>query len=132
MNYRSQDLAAEARRLTGGGGVDVVFENIADPDLWAGAFGSLAKGGTLVTVGAHGGGRVELDVRRLYRDSLTIKGGLYQSLPGDCDDALELAAAGIYRLPIHSIRPLSQAAEAHRVAADRATIGKVVMDPTLG
>ena len=132
VNYRESDLAAEVRRITEGSGVNVVFENIADPTLWPGAFESLAKYGTLVTVGAHGGGKVELDVRRLYRDSITIKGGLYQSKPGDCDEALVLAAKGTYRLPIHSVRPLSQAAEAHRIAGDRSTVGKVVMDPTLG
>lgn len=133
INYRSSDLAAEVKRLTPDGkGVNVVFENIADPTLWSGAFDSLAPYGTLVTVGAHGGGRVELDVRRLYRDSLTLKGGLYFSKPGDCDEALALAADGVYRLPIHSVRPLSKAAEAHRIAADRSAVGKVVMDPTLG
>jgi NADPH:quinone reductase-like Zn-dependent oxidoreductase len=33
VNYRSQDLAAEVRRITGGAGVNVVLENIGDPEL---------------------------------------------------------------------------------------------------
>src|SRR2546428_9809937 len=47
-------------------GVDAVFENIGDPALWPGAFNSLAPGGRLVTVGAHGGGVVTPHVKRLY------------------------------------------------------------------
>jgi NADPH:quinone reductase-like Zn-dependent oxidoreductase len=66
VNYRRQNLAEEITRLTDGRGVDVVCENIADPTLWPGAFNSLAMGGRLVTAGAHGGGEVKLDVKRLY------------------------------------------------------------------
>jgi NADPH:quinone reductase-like Zn-dependent oxidoreductase len=132
VNYRTTDLAAEVMRITDDKGANAVFENIADPSLWPGAFNSLANRGTLVTVGAHGGGRVDLDVRKLYRDGLTLKGGLYQSLPGDPDDALALAASGIYRVSIHTVLPLSQAPEAHRIASDRSIRGKIVMDPTLG
>jgi NADPH:quinone reductase-like Zn-dependent oxidoreductase len=132
VNYRSSNLAAEVNRITGGQGANAVLENIADPDLWPGAFNSMATGGILVTVGAHGGGRVELDVRKLYRDGLTIRSGLNHREPGDGDDALALAAAGIYKTTIHTLLPLSQAAEAHRIASDRSIIGKIVMDPTLG
>ena len=132
LNYRRGGLADEVRRLTEGKGVDVVFENIADSDLWPEAFDSLALGGTLTPVGAHGGsGSVKLDVRRLYRDDLSIVGGLHQDLPGDPDDALALAAAGVFTAAIHSVRPLSEAAEAHRIAGERSTYGKVFMDPTL-
>ena len=132
INYRTSDLSAEVMRTTGGKGVNAVFENIADPTLWPAAFDSLATGGTLVTVGAHGGGDVTLDVRRLYRDGLTIKSGLAYGEASDADDALALAAAGTYSVAIHTVLPLSGAPEAHRIAADPATLGKVVMDPTLG
>jgi NADPH:quinone reductase-like Zn-dependent oxidoreductase len=132
VNYRSSDLAAEVKRITDGKGANAVLENIADPDLWPGAFNSMAVGGILVTVGAHGGGKVELDVRKLYRDDLTIRSGLNRREPGDGDDALALAAAGIYRTTIHTLLPLSQAPEAHRIASDRSIVGKIVMDPTRG
>jgi NADPH2:quinone reductase len=132
VNYRSSNLAVEVKRITDGQGANAVLENIADPDLWPGAFNSMAVGGILVTVGAHGGGKVELDVRKLYRDGLTIRSGLNHREQGDADDALALAAAGIYRTTIHTLLPLSQAPEAHRIASDRSIIGKIVMDPTLG
>ena len=65
VNYRAQDLTEEVRRITNGRGVDVVFENIADPDLFPKAFAALARHGRLITAGAHGGGTVPLDVQRL-------------------------------------------------------------------
>jgi len=61
INYRRDDLEKEVMRLTQGRGVDVVFENIGDPTLWPGVFNGLARGGRLVTAGAHGGGLVTLD-----------------------------------------------------------------------
>jgi NADPH2:quinone reductase len=131
VNYRGSNLVAEVNRITEGKGANAVLENIADPDLWPGAFNSMAIGATLVTVGAHGGGRVELDVRKLYRDGLTIRSGLNHREPRDGDDALALAASGVYQATIHTVLPLSQATKAHRIASDRSIIGKVVMDPTL-
>ena len=129
VNYRGQDLAGEVMRITGGRGVDVVCENIADPTLWPGAFNSLAFRGRLVTAGAHGGGQVTLDVRRLYHRRLQIIGG-----PGstrrDLDRALEEVRAGRIRAVVDRIMPLREAAVAHRLLEDNSNIGKIILDPT--
>ncbi len=45
VNYRAQDLTMEAMRITEGKGVNVVFENIGDPDLFPKAFAALARRG---------------------------------------------------------------------------------------
>ena len=34
INYRTQDLTAEARRITGGTGANVVLDNIGDPQTF--------------------------------------------------------------------------------------------------
>ena len=52
--------------------MDVVFENIGDPDLWPGAWDSLARNGRLVTVGFHGGGIVPLDIKKLHMRQLKV------------------------------------------------------------
>jgi NADPH2:quinone reductase len=128
VNYRAQDLAAECLRLTDGRGVDVVFENIGDPTLWPGAFNSLAHRGRLITIGAHGGGLVPLDVRRLYLELITVIGGAHGE-PQDVEHALSEAAAGRIRAPIGAVLPLEQARQAHEmVEADQVT-GKVVLVP---
>jgi NADPH:quinone reductase-like Zn-dependent oxidoreductase len=129
VNYRNADLAAEVMKITDGQGVDVICENIADPTLWPGAFNSLATGGRLVTAGAHGGGEVKLDVKRLYMKRLRIIGAAGTNLP-DVEKALEAAAAGRIRAIIDRTMPLREAAEAHRIVEQNQTQGKVIRDPT--
>jgi NADPH:quinone reductase len=131
VNYRRLDLDAEVKRITAGHGADVVFENIGDPGLWAGAFAALAPGGRLVTVGAHGGGFVTLDVRRLYQQRLRVISGLGADRREDLERSFELAAAGTLKILIDRVMPLSEAAAAHRLVASNAPLGKVILDPTL-
>jgi len=132
VNYRQQDLAEEVMRVTEGRGVDVVFENIGDPTLWPGAFNSLAPGGRLVTVGAHGGGLVTLDIRRLYFRRLQVMSGIGAERREDIERSLQLAAAGQVRVLIDRVMPLREAAAAHRLVEENQTCGKIILDPTLG
>jgi NADPH:quinone reductase-like Zn-dependent oxidoreductase len=118
-------------RITEDRGVDVVFENIGDPTLWPGAFNSLAPGGRLVTVGAHGGGLVTLDVRRLYSRRLQVMSGIGTERRDDVERSLQLAAAGQIRVLIDRVMPLREAAAAHRLVEENQTLGKVILDPTL-
>ena len=128
VNYRAQDLAAEVLRITSGRGVDVVMENIGDPVLWKGAMNSLARNGRLVTGGSHGGGIVEIDVNRLYGYHLRIIGGT--SGPREyLDRAWKAAGAGQLHPVIGTVLPLSEAAEAHRIAEAGEVIGKVMLAP---
>jgi NADPH:quinone reductase len=128
VNYRAQDLAAECLRLTDGRGVDVVFENIGDPTLWPGAFDSIAYQGRLITIGAHGGGVVPLDVRRLYFELITVIGGAHGE-PQDVERALAEAAAGHVRPLIAAVLPLERAREAHEMVEAGAATGKVLLVP---
>ena len=130
VNYRTQDLTEEARRITGGRGVDVVFENIADPQLFPKAFAALARNGRLITAGAHGGGTVPLDVKRLYLSAITVIGSVGRITPEDLDLGLRAAAEGRYRVLIDRVLPLSEAVQAHRIVADRSGIGKVILQPS--
>jgi len=130
INYRAQDLAAEARRLTGGRGVDVVFENIADAELFPRAFASLARQGRLITAGAHGGGTVPLDVKSLYLNALTVIGSTGQVTPDDLTITLAAAAEGRHRVLVDRVLPLGAAVEAHRLVAARSGTGKVVLQPS--
>jgi len=128
INYRRENLEARVNELTGNRGVDVVFENIGAPDLWPAAFNSLGGGGRMVTAGAHGGGTVTLDVKRLYRRKLQIIGGA-GSDPRDVEATIHGAASGRLRAAIDRILPLSEVAEAHRLVNDRIVTGKVVLVP---
>jgi NADPH:quinone reductase-like Zn-dependent oxidoreductase len=128
VNYRAQDLPAECLRLTDGRGVDVVFENIGDPTLWPGAFDSLAYRGRLITIGAHGGGVVPLDVRRLYFQLITVIGGAHGE-PQDVERTLAEAAAGRIRPLIAAVLPLEQARQAHEMVEAGQVTGKILLSP---
>ena len=130
VNYRTQNLTEEVMRITGEHGADVVFENIGDPDLWTGAFNSLAINGRLVTVGYHGGGIVPIDVQKLHMRRLKILSSAMDSGSEDVlGDCLQLAAEGKIRPLIGARLPLSEAAEGHRLVENRQVIGKVILQP---
>jgi len=129
INYRRQDLTAEALRITAGRGVDVVFENIADAELFPRAFASLARNGRLVTAGAHGGGTVPLDVKSLYLKGLTVLGSVGRITADDLTFTLRAAAEGRHRVLIDRVLPLAEAVLAHRLVAERSGTGKIVLQP---
>ncbi|PYN95519.1 MAG: hypothetical protein DMD91_24555 [Candidatus Rokuibacteriota bacterium] len=129
VNYRTEDLTDAVRKITGGRGVDVVFENIADPELFARAFAALARNGRLVTAGAHGGGTVPLDVQRLYMNSISVIGSVGRITADDLALCLRAAAEGRHRVIVDRVMPLADAARAHRIVAERSGTGKVVLQP---
>lgn len=129
INYRTQDLGDEVRRITAGRGVNVVFENIADPELFPKAFASLARNGRLITAGAHGGGTVPLDVKSLYLKFITVIGSVGKITHEDIEFGLRAAAEGRYRILVDRVLPLAQAAQAHEIVAARGGTGKVVLEP---
>src|SRR5205823_4922829 len=53
INYREQTLTDAVMALTDGKGVQVVFENVGQPDNFQQAVACLAVDGRLVTVGTH-------------------------------------------------------------------------------
>lgn len=130
INYRTKDLTAEVMRITEGVGVDVVFENISDPTTWPAAFASLGHGGTLVTAGSHGGGKVTLDAGLLYRRRNRILGGAGSNTENVLA-ALHGAAEGVFRAEIEDILPLEGLPDAHARLKNRTVQGKIIIDPGL-
>lgn len=131
INYAEQDLTEEIMRITDGYGVDLVYDNIANPKTFPKAFAAIAHGGRLVTAGAHGGPVVPLDCFKLYDSKVTIKGGAGSTMENVLD-ALKAAGEGKIRVNIEKVFPLSQIQEAHKLIEAGAVPGKVILDPTLG
>ena len=115
-------------RITNRRWVDVVFENVADPELFPKALASIASGGRMITAGAHGGGIVPLDVSRLYLYQITIMGAIGEG-SADVPATLQAAAEGRFKVFLDRILPLSEAARAHEIVEARSGVGKVVLDP---
>jgi len=131
VNYNTCDLAAELNKLTGGKGVDVLYDNIANPKVLPTAFRSLGLDGRLVTAGAHAGPNVSIDFAHLYHNRITIKGRPGYHAP-DVAKCFAAAAGGKIKPHIARVLPLSQAPEAHRMMEAGEEQGKIILDPTLG
>src|SRR5262245_11037789 len=131
VNYNTADLQAEVMALTGGKGVDVLYDNIANPKVLPNAFRAIGFDGRLVTAGAHAGPNVSIDFSHLYHKRITIKGRPgYQA--SDVAKCFAAAAEGKIKAQIERILPLSRAADAHRLVESGESSGKIVLDPTLG
>jgi NADPH2:quinone reductase len=131
INYNDQDIHAEIMRITDGKGVNVLYDNIANPKVLPQAFRAIGMDGRLVTAGAHAGPNVSIDFSHLYHKRITIKGqpGYH---PPDVAKCFQAAAEGKIKPHIERVMPLSRAAEAHRLVESGEVRGKIVLDPFAG
>jgi NADPH2:quinone reductase len=131
VNYATQNILDEVMTITSGKGVDVLYDNIANPAVLPLAFRAIGMNGRLVTAGAHAGPDVAIDFAHLYHKRITIR-GMPGYTPSDLPDCLAAAAQGKVVPQIDRVLPLSQAAQAHRLVEQHDGQGKIVLDPTLG
>jgi len=115
------------RDLTGGRGVDVVFEHVGQA-TWEISIKMLAKGGRLVTCGNTSGWEGHTDIRYVFARQLSILGS-YMGSKGELLALLPWVEAGRLRPVVHTVLPLEEAAEAHRILESQAQFGKVVLVP---
>ena len=127
IDHATQDIAAEARALTGGRGVGVVFEHVGGRVFEAGV-AALARDGRLVTCGATGGNRVSLDINLLFGRHLALYGS-WMGSRSESLAVLEWVRAGTFRPVIDSVLPLAEARKAHERIEARKHFGKIVLTP---
>ena len=134
--YREQDFAAEVRKLTGGTGVDVVYDSVGK-DTFAGSLDSLRRRGMLVTFGNASG-----KVPPFEPVLLAEKGSLFMTRPrlGDytatreeleaaANGLFEAVAKGVIKAEIGQRYPLREAARAHIELEARKTTGASLLTP---
>ncbi|MSO65409.1 MAG: alcohol dehydrogenase [Alphaproteobacteria bacterium] len=125
INYSRQNLAAEAKRLTGGRGVDVVIESVGG-EVLQDSLDALAHNGRLATAGSIGRAKVEIDIFRLLRKQIWLTGTHFA--PKETNKVvLNLLAEGKLRPVIGKIFPLADAAAAHRLLESRNFFGNMVL-----
>ena len=127
------DVGSEIKQLTGGAGVQVVYDAVGGVTTPA-ALASLALRGRLVVISAVGTRTVDIDLLDLYRNEIRIFGTDSTKL-GVVDSARRLQEmapyfeSGEFRpLPIAKTYPLDDAAAAYQAVADH-TVGRVVTRP---
>src|SRR5215813_304270 len=125
INYSNDDWPKEVRRLSGGRGVDVVFEHTGAA-TWPGSILSLKKGGRLVTCGATSGFDARTDLRHVFYRHLTILGSMMGS-KADLLAAMKFIGSGHIQAVVDRTLPLADARKAHELMEDRAQFGKLVL-----
>jgi len=132
--YTQQDFAAEVKRLTGGGGVDVVYDSVARTTFEQ-SLNSLRPRGTLALFGQSSG-----PIPPFEASVLSAKGSLFLTRPSlahylltreellwRAGDVLGWIDSGKLRLRLGGTYPLANAAQAHRDLEGRRTTGKLVL-----
>ncbi len=80
INYKTTDFVAEAKRLTGGLGVNVILDMVAG-DYVAREVEALAEDGRLVIIAVQGGVKSEFNAGMVLRRRLTITGSTLRPRP---------------------------------------------------
>ena len=130
------DLAAEVRALTGGRGVDVVYDGVGK-DTFEASLASLRTRGLLALYGAASGQVPPFDLQRLNRaGSLFVTRPTLahyietrEELDWRSGEILGAVVEGRLRISVGARFPLARAAEAHTALTGRATTGKVLLIP---
>jgi NADPH2:quinone reductase len=133
--YTKEDFEGEVKRITGGSGVNIVYDSVGK-DTFDKSLACLAPFGHLVLFGQSSGFVPPFDLMRLARGSLSVTRPIVFHYVAARDDLLRHAAqvlgwiaAGKLRLHINRMYPLEQAAEAHIALASRQTTGKLLLIP---
>jgi NADPH2:quinone reductase len=134
--YTRDDFEAEVKRLTGGAGVQVVYDSVGRTTFTKG-LNCLVPRGLMVLYGQSSG-----PVKPIDPQLLNQKGSLFLTRPTighyvatraelmeRAGEVLQWVADGVLDVRIGREFPLAEAAEAHRELEGRMTTGKVLLIP---
>lgn len=136
INYKTQDFAAEAKRLTNGRGVDVVLDMVAG-EYVSREVECLADDGRLAIIAIQGGTSAGFDAGLVLRKRLAITGSTLR--PRSVAYKTRIAAAlrervwplidaGRVKPVIHRVFLAEQAAQAHALMESSTHVGKIVLN----
>jgi NADPH:quinone reductase len=135
INYKTQDFAEEAKKLTDGRGVDVIL------DMVAGAYidrevKCVNEDGRIVIIAVQGGTKSEFNAGLVLRRRITITGSTLRPRPVAFKAAIAqslkknvwpLIEAGKIKPVIHSTFAAADAAKAHELMESNQHVGKIVL-----
>ena len=135
INYRTQDFALEALRLTEGVGVNVILDMVAG-DYVAREVECLAEDGRLVIIAVQGGVKAGFNAGLVLRRRLHITGSTLRPRPVAFKAAIATALrervwplieSGVIRPVVHATFAAGQAAQAHALMESNRHIGKIAL-----
>lgn len=136
INYRTENVVARVREITGGAGVPVVYDGVGQSTFMT-SLDCLKPRGLLVVFGNASGAVTSFDL-----GLLASKGSLYVTRPtvmtytaGDEElaesarDVIDIVKSGKVKIPVNQRYALADATQAHRDLERRATTGTTILLP---
>jgi NADPH2:quinone reductase len=136
INYKKQDYEEAIQQLTGGKGVDVVFEMLGGEHLTK-SVRCLRDFGRVITYGAATGEKALLDARILYNKGTSVHGLWLTQLSRNAElissawkQLSRWANDGKLNPVIGQTFPMSNVREAYRLLAGGKNYGKIILQIT--
>jgi NADPH2:quinone reductase len=131
LNHKAADYLQQVLPLTGGRGIDVVIEMLANVNLDK-DLDVIAPQGRVVVIGNRG--RVEIDARKAMGKDGTILGMvLFNATREEFHEIHSALVAGLERGTLNPVigkeMPLADAAKAHAAVMESGAFGKIVLIP---
>ena len=136
INYKTEDFVKRTKELTGGQGVDVVYDAVGK-DTYPGSLDCLKPLGLWVSFGNASGAITNFDIL-----ALSAKGSLYATRPtlgtyvakradllANANELFDMVGKGIVKINVNHTYPLKDAAKAHADLEARKTTGSIVLLP---
>ena len=131
FDHRASDHFEQIMKASGGHGVDVIVEMLANVNLGK-DLTILAKGGRVVIIGSRG--PVEINPRDTMQHDADVRGMILPNTPPA--QLASIHAALVAGLENGTLRPviskeflLAEAAQAHRTVMESGALGKIVLVP---
>lgn len=134
--YRTEDVAARVREITGGRGVRVVYDAVGK-DSFAASLDCLSPRGLMVPFGQASGPVPPLDILTLMakgslfltRPTLAHYAATRESLRAAATELFGVVTTGAVKIEVPQTFPLREAAAAHTALESRQTTGSTVLVP---
>ncbi len=134
--YREEDFPARVKQITGGEGVDVVYDSVGQATFMK-SLDCLKPMGMMVSFGQSSGFVPPFDL-----SILSAKGSLFLTRPtlmnytekrkdllAHARDLFKVVTSGAVKIEINQTYPLAEAARAHRDVEARKTTGSTILIP---
>ena len=134
--YNDEDFTARTKEITGGNGVDVVYDSVGQATFMQ-SLDCLRPMGMMVSFGQASGSVPPLDLGELAargslfltRPSLMAYTAAREDLLNHAGDLFEVVQSGAVKIEVNQTYPLAEAARAHRDLEARKTTGSTILIP---
>jgi len=134
--YNDEDFTARTKEITGGNGVDVVYDSVGQATFMQ-SLDCLRPMGMMVSFGQASGSVPPLDLGELAargslfltRPSLMAYTAAREDLLNHAGDLFEVVQSGAVKIKVNQTYPLAEAARAHRDLEARKTTGSTILIP---